>query len=85
MNGDMATFTEIRSRGFDVVHFEMYGNNLLHTACYYGRIEIADVLLRLGMDVNCRGNNGNTPLHYAANQNKPDMAMALLSIFIIFI
>lgn len=81
MNGDMGLFTQIRSKGFDVTNFQMFGNNLLHTAAYHGRINIVEVLLRLGMDIHGRGNNGNTALHYAANQNRKAMVEYLIRIF----
>jgi ankyrin repeat protein len=47
-----------------------FGNlrtTLLHAACYDGRPDIAELLIRLGADVNAREVNGRTPLHDAAN------------------
>lgn len=40
---------------------------LLHAAAYDGKADIAELLIRLGADVNCREANGRTPLHDAAN------------------
>jgi ankyrin repeat protein len=47
-----------------------FGNlhtTLLHAACYDGRADIAELLIRLGAEVNAREVNGRTPLHHAAN------------------
>jgi ankyrin repeat protein len=40
---------------------------LLHAAAYDGRADIAELLIQLGANVNCREANGRTPLHDAAN------------------
>lgn len=40
---------------------------LLHAAAYDGKADIAEYLIRLGANANCREENGRTPLHDAAN------------------
>lgn len=42
------------------------GRNLLHEACLYGAIEIAEYLLTKNFDVNAKDNRGKTSLHRAA-------------------
>lgn len=38
----------------------------LHEACNHGWLEVAELLLRAGADVNARGLDDDTPLHDAA-------------------
>jgi ankyrin repeat protein len=58
-----------------------FGNlhtTLLHAACYDGRADIAELLIRLGADVNAREVNGRTPLHHAANNGHLDVIDVLV-------
>jgi ankyrin repeat protein len=51
---------------------------LLHAACYDGRADLAELLIRLGADVNAREVNGRTPLHDAANHGHLDVIDVLV-------
>lgn len=58
-----------------------FGNlhtTLLHAACYDGKADIAELLIRLGADVNAREVNGRTPLHHAANNGHLDVIDVLV-------
>jgi ankyrin repeat protein len=41
------------------------GDSCLHIAAARGDLQAVRLLVDAGMDVNCRGDLGNTPLHYA--------------------
>ena len=51
---------------------------VLHSACFDGNKEIADLLIKAGADVNAVTENGFTPLHYAAAKGYTDIANLLL-------
>ena len=51
----------------------------LHLAAFYGRGDVAALLLADGADVNARGRGGGTPLYYAVWNNRPAVAGLLLS------
>jgi len=46
------------------------GENALHAAIIQNAYEVAEELILLGIEVNARGDLGNTPLHEAALQGK---------------
>jgi ankyrin repeat protein len=50
----------------------------LHRAAAVGHVEMADLLLDHGADVNSREESGNTPLHIAAARNFPAVVTCLL-------
>jgi ankyrin repeat protein len=52
---------------------------LLHRAAHRGSVEDVWDLLRLGSDVNAKGDLGHTPLHYAAMAGHRSATIALLS------
>ena len=57
-----------------------YGQNLLHEAIAYGRNDLAEELIRAGIDVNHRSSDGRTPLHTAAwYQNRELTGLILAS------
>ena len=41
----------------------------LHYSCYYNRVDITVHLVKHGADVDCREEQGGTPLHIAASAN----------------
>lgn len=46
--------------------------------CYEGGIEVAQMLIQKGADVNARSKHGYTPLHQAAEFNKANMSKLLI-------
>jgi ankyrin repeat protein len=50
----------------------------LHSAAFYGRGEVAELLLAHGADINRTDSNGETPLHRAAFRQKADVVRLLL-------
>lgn len=55
-------------------------NSPLHTACTRNSIEIAELLIKAGADVNARNQLGQTVLHIAARQRNVPLAKYLLSV-----
>lgn len=55
------------------------GETPLHLACFEERFEIAECLLKKGMDVETLDRYGNTPLHDATRNCLPEVARFLLS------
>ncbi|MFN0101474.1 MAG: ankyrin repeat domain-containing protein [Bryobacteraceae bacterium] len=53
----------------------------LHLACFFGHLETAEMLLRMGANVKVRSANAmnNTPLHAAAASRNQDICALLLS------
>jgi hypothetical protein len=57
-------------------------NTPLHSAAYYGDLEMVQVLLEYGVDVNARNGYGRTPLNYASrdgHRNDPRVARLLIT------
>ena len=54
------------------------GNTPLHSAAFYGHMEIAELLLARGADVNAKTQNGTTPMHWAAIKDHKDVVEMLL-------
>ncbi|WP_455756457.1 ankyrin repeat domain-containing protein [Sulfurimonas sp.] len=53
------------------------GSNLLHNAAYYNQIEIINILLDKGFDIDAKDNNGHTPLFNATNNDTNDCKDAI--------
>jgi uncharacterized protein len=53
----------------------------LHLACFFGHLETAEMLLKMGADVKVRSANAmnNTPLHAAAASRNQDICAVLLA------
>ena len=69
---DGTLFASIDSRDVD-------DDTVLHRAAYRGSLEDVWDLLRLGSDVNAKGDLGHTPLHYAAMAGNRSVVIALLA------
>ncbi|UJR34253.1 hypothetical protein I4U23_021657 [Adineta vaga] len=54
------------------------GATALHVACAKGYIDVIDILLRAGANINSVDNDGWTPLHAAAHWDKQDIIQFLL-------
>ncbi|XP_056276820.1 oxysterol-binding protein-related protein 1 isoform X2 [Pseudoliparis swirei] len=50
----------------------------LHLACYFGRRDAAEELLKAGADANVQNNVGDTPLHKAAYTGRKEIVLLLL-------
>lgn len=51
----------------------------LHRVAYWGRVDVARVLIAHGADANGRDNNGDTPLHMAALAGQKELVQLLLN------
>ncbi|SMC20295.1 Ankyrin repeat-containing protein [Andreprevotia lacus DSM 23236] len=52
----------------------------LHVAAYYGSVEVIELLVKKGADINARGTYDDmTPLHMAVSYGKPEFVKALLA------
>jgi len=60
-------------------HTDRDGETLLHVASKHGHVEISELLLRGGADVNARAGGGVTPLHLAARNGQVPAAELLLA------
>lgn len=56
------------------------GRTALHYAAGYGEVEVADVLLRAGAEVNARDRAGMTPLSWACLKGQTDVVGMLLKV-----
>ena len=54
------------------------GENSLHAAIWSEHIELADELVRLGIDLNLPGGLGNTPVHVAASKGLVDLLKTMV-------
>ena len=57
-------------------------NTPLHSAAYYGDLEMVQVLLKYGVDVDTRNSHGSTPLNFASrngHRNDPRVARLLIA------
>ena len=53
----------------DLSYKDSKGNSYLHLAVINGLINIIELLIKKGININSQNNEGNTPLHYAYNIN----------------
>lgn len=57
-----------------------YGDSPLHIVASWGDTEAIEILVLAGADINAKGETGFTPLHYAAEQNRPAAILKLLQL-----
>lgn len=53
------------------------GNTVLHIACYFNSLRIAEIFLTAGANPNLANNDGDFAIHISAVANKPEMIAAL--------
>lgn len=64
----------------DVSYRNGYGDTPLHIVSNWGDCEAIDILVSAGADINAIGETGYTPLHCAAEQNRPEAVAKLLQL-----
>lgn len=84
--------SDIQSRYGDLINYESEdistpidpmnykdsgGDSLMHIAVLRGDMVTVSLLLKAGLDPNTKGDMGNTPLHYAAEQKNPEIFAGL--------
>jgi ankyrin repeat protein len=62
----------------DIQQRDAYNNSLLHLAASRGYLQLANLLIEQGVDINAQNNDGDTALHVAAWQGHVEMARHLL-------
>jgi len=55
------------------------GDSCLHIAAGRGNLQTVRLLVEAGIDVNCLGDLGNTPLHYARKGNHQQIVEFLIN------
>ncbi len=79
LRGDVAATLKLLDQGMDIEAKDPgSGASPLHYAVMKGRMQIVDVLLSRGADINSRTRNGTTPLHTAALYARKEIAERLL-------
>lgn len=76
--GDRDEVTRLIEAGGGRRELDELGRSALHHAVLKDLTEIAELLLRAGLDVNRKDRNGHTPLHFAAQEHLPHLARRLL-------
>jgi len=54
------------------------GDSCLHIAALRGNSRVVEILLDAGLDINEKGDMGNTPLHYAKSHGTPEVVDLLI-------
>ena len=54
------------------------GDSCLHIAALRGNKRVVEILLDAGLDINEKGDMGNTPLHYAKSHGTPEVVDLLI-------
>jgi len=75
---DLVAVEELLGQGADM-HILMAGNNAMHWATTYGRVDIASFLLSKGAVLEARNSSGRTALSLAALWDQPEICSLLLS------
>jgi ankyrin repeat protein len=74
--GDYEEFVRRLEAAPSLVHkTSVLGDQLLHYACHHKQVSIAGHILGYHPDVNHRGSNGWTPLHWAVEQGDANSAL----------
>ncbi|XP_067658953.1 E3 ubiquitin-protein ligase MIB2-like isoform X2 [Haliotis asinina] len=68
----------VRSLDKSKIDDDTEGVTALHTACFWGHLQIVRSLLSAGSDKNRVSKDGSTPLHYAVSRDHTDVVEALV-------
>ncbi|XP_046562141.1 putative ankyrin repeat protein RF_0381 [Haliotis rubra] len=80
MEGQTEVFNALVSQGCDLSVVDDEGENILHAACYSNNVTIVkDILSRKLVDINSKGDDGDTPLMVAAREGNRKVFDLLLS------
>ncbi|MDC7126924.1 MAG: ankyrin repeat domain-containing protein [Spirochaetales bacterium] len=78
-NGDLERVKEILKGEFDPDERDSFGGTALHASMFQENMEIIELLINAGLDVNAQGtSNGYTPLHDAVWANNLEAAKLLI-------
>ena len=81
-NGDLDAVRRLIARGDDPLAVNYEGFNSLHAAAMGGRPEVAQYLIGLGIQVECRSSRGYTPLNIAAVRAPLELIAGAISPFL---
>ena len=73
--GDMEAVQEILQLGLSPNACNMHGESIVHSVCRRSDIQMLDVLLQAGCDIQVSDDNGRTPLHDACWAPEPNFAL----------
>lgn len=76
--GYVKTFMELKNAGAPVSYISSGNDNLLHYSCRVGSYPITEELLKMGLDVNQKNSQGETPLIIAVDFSKNDIELCQL-------
>ena len=77
-NGDLAGVQAELDKGVDV-NASGNGQSPLHLAAIMGHVEVTELLIASGADLEGTDKYGNTPLHYAAHHGRKETAKLLIT------
>eukprot|EP00948_MAST-09A_sp_MAST-9A-sp1_P001763 g1763.t1 len=74
----MDDFLRRLDKGFPIDTQDVNGNTLLHIACQNDHLDIAQILILNGCDLNLKNNTGQTALHFAKYYDYEDIFQLLI-------
>ena len=77
-NGDLAGVQAELDKGVDV-NASGNGQSPLHLAAIMGHVEVTELLIASGADLEGTDKYGNTPLHYAAHHGRKETTKLLIA------
>ncbi len=70
MEDNNELFNELVLEKTELDKLSSYGDNALMVACEYGKLEMAEILIKAGLDINHKNNDGITSLLVALFYNQ---------------